>query len=394
MNITDPDSRNLKCRRGHKQGYNAQAVVTEDQIVIAAELNTDSPDFGHQRSARSRSVHRRRAGSCSGRSSTAMSSGGTRRPPFRARGRPRRWVLARPQLKARCRLGRGGATSRRGPRQLHLPGGAEDRTSPWPSVSFTEVRAVGLPEVAECLQASEFQRGPQALGSSPPARRRRRTHWRSATSPRRCVFLKGIVTSPATARALCHEPSSRGWLLLGQDAVVRDRRSRSWRWRSTSIAGSMDGPPGGRAGWSTSSSPREGAMSSAVQLLDAAGRRRSPATLPDFHAGRAPGNKGQRYAADPPTVDEIIAVMRHAAHARYGNRLNGLIVVLWRAGLRINEALVADRDRSGRTARIDFGQAWEERSPSPGRDGRVGLDGTCIRGWPSARRCRSGRCSA
>ena len=99
MNITDPDSRNLKCRRGHKQGYNAQAVVTEDQIVIAAELNTDSPDFGHQRSARSRSVHRRRAGSCSGRSSTAMSSGGTRRPPFRARGRPRRWVLLDPSLR-------------------------------------------------------------------------------------------------------------------------------------------------------------------------------------------------------------------------------------------------------------------------------------------------------
>ena len=80
-------------------------------------------------------------------------------------------------------------------------------------------------------------------------------------------------------------------------------------------------------------------MSSVVQLFDAAGRRRSPATLSDFHAGRAPGNLGQRYAADPPTVDEIIAVMRHAADARYGNRVNGLIVVLWRAGLRINEAL-------------------------------------------------------
>ena len=40
-------------------------------------------------------------------------------------------------------------------------------------------------------------------------------------------------------------------------------------------------------------------MSSAQQMLDAAGRRRSPATMPDFHAGRAPGNKGQRYAADP-----------------------------------------------------------------------------------------------
>src|SRR5207302_1830387 len=53
----------------------------------------------------------------------------------------------------------------------------------------------------------------------------------------------------------------------------------------------------------------------------------------------APGNKGQPYAADPPTVDEIIAVMRHARHVPYGHRLNGLIVVLWRAGLRINEAL-------------------------------------------------------
>src|SRR5690242_208832 len=47
VNITDPDSRNLKCPRGYKQGYNAQAVVTEEQIVIAAEINTDSPDFGH-----------------------------------------------------------------------------------------------------------------------------------------------------------------------------------------------------------------------------------------------------------------------------------------------------------------------------------------------------------
>jgi hypothetical protein len=34
-------------------------------------------------------------------------------------------------------------------------------------------------------------------------------------------------------------------------------------------------------------------------LLDAAGRRRSPATLPGFHAGRPPRNKGHRYPADP-----------------------------------------------------------------------------------------------
>ena len=44
-------------------------------------------------------------------------------------------------------------------------------------------------------------------------------------------------------------------------------------------------------------------------VFDAAGRRRSPATLPGYHAGRPPRNKGQLYPADPPTVDEIVAVM-------------------------------------------------------------------------------------
>ena len=78
---------------------------------------------------------------------------------------------------------------------------------------------------------------------------------------------------------------------------------------------------------------------SSVQLVDVTGRRRSPATLPEFRAGRPPRNKRRSCPADPPTVDGIVAVMRHARQARHGNRLNGLIVVLWRAGLRIHEAL-------------------------------------------------------
>lgn len=80
-------------------------------------------------------------------------------------------------------------------------------------------------------------------------------------------------------------------------------------------------------------------MSSVQPLLDAAGRRRSPATTPGFRSGIAPRNTGQRYPADPPTVDEIVAVMRQAGQGRHGDRLDALIVVLWRAGLRINEAL-------------------------------------------------------
>ncbi len=45
-------------------------------------------------------------------------------------------------------------------------------------------------------------------------------------------------------------------------------------------------------------------------LLDAAGHRRSPATLAGYHRGRPPRNKGERYPADPPTVEKIVAVMR------------------------------------------------------------------------------------
>ena len=74
-------------------------------------------------------------------------------------------------------------------------------------------------------------------------------------------------------------------------------------------------------------------------LLDRAGRRRSPATMPGFHAGRPPRNKDLRYPADPPKVEEIVAVMRTAGDRAHGRRLRGLIVVLWRAGLRIQEAL-------------------------------------------------------
>lgn len=54
--------------------------------------------------------------------------------------------------------------------------------------------------------------------------------------------------------------------------------------------------------------------------------------------GRSPLS-GRRFPADPPRVDEIIAVMRAAGPSVYGSRLRALIVILWRSGLRISEAL-------------------------------------------------------
>jgi site-specific recombinase XerD len=77
----------------------------------------------------------------------------------------------------------------------------------------------------------------------------------------------------------------------------------------------------------------------AVQVFDRAGRRRSPATMSGYHAGRPPRNKGVRYLADPPSVEEIVAVMRQAGEGPHALRVRALIAVLWRAGLRIDEAL-------------------------------------------------------
>src|SRR3954464_4335233 len=47
VNVTDPDSRVVKGLRGFIQGSNAQAVPNEHQVVIAAEVMTAAPDFGH-----------------------------------------------------------------------------------------------------------------------------------------------------------------------------------------------------------------------------------------------------------------------------------------------------------------------------------------------------------
>ena len=50
VNITDPDSKTMSAANGgFLQGFNAQAVATEDQITIACEVTTDGNDFAQLR---------------------------------------------------------------------------------------------------------------------------------------------------------------------------------------------------------------------------------------------------------------------------------------------------------------------------------------------------------
>jgi site-specific recombinase XerD len=71
-----------------------------------------------------------------------------------------------------------------------------------------------------------------------------------------------------------------------------------------------------------------------------------------------------RYPADPPKVEEIVSVMREAGNDLQGRRLRGLTVVLWRAGLRIQEALAlaeADLDHRRGALLVRCGKGGRRR---------------------------------
>ena len=116
--------------------------------------------------------------------------------------------------------------------------------------------------------------------------------------------------------------------------------------------------------------------------------------MPGHNAGRPPRNKGVGYPADPPTVEEIVAVMRKIPVDRHGLRLRAMIVVLWRGGLRIQEALdLTESDLDARRGSILV------RAAKGNKRREVGMDlgpGAIIspRGSRVVLSCRSGRCSA
>jgi integrase len=82
---------------------------------------------------------------------------------------------------------------------------------------------------------------------------------------------------------------------------------------------------------------------------------------------------GMRYPADPPTVEEIVAVMRGAGASKDGDRLRALVVLLWRAGLRISDALdlaESDLDDERGAILIRRGKGGERREVGMDRWGK------------------------
>jgi site-specific recombinase XerD len=69
-------------------------------------------------------------------------------------------------------------------------------------------------------------------------------------------------------------------------------------------------------------------------------RPRSPITQPGYRAGERPPNFGKRYPAEVLTPEEVSRLLTaFPRHGASGTRNRALVVVLWRGGLRIQEAL-------------------------------------------------------
>ena len=75
-NPTDPESRILKNRKGYVQGYNAQAAVTEEQIIVAAEVTQEENDVGQLHSTITKTAENLKSAGVEEKVGTALADAG------------------------------------------------------------------------------------------------------------------------------------------------------------------------------------------------------------------------------------------------------------------------------------------------------------------------------
>lgn len=98
---------------------------------------------------------------------------------------------------------------------------------------------------------------------------------------------------------------------------------------------------------------------------DRIGRRRSPVTLPGYHKGRTPPNKGMKFPPSPPSTEEVAAMLaccdRNTPH---GLRMFSWLLLVWRTGLRISESLAlteTDLNQPDSTVYVRCGKGGKSR---------------------------------
>lgn len=74
-------------------------------------------------------------------------------------------------------------------------------------------------------------------------------------------------------------------------------------------------------------------------ILDRRGYYRGRVTMSGYRLGKAPPNKGMRLPPEVLTPEEVLGLINACGRGRAGRRNRALIMLLWRCGLRISEAL-------------------------------------------------------
>jgi len=118
-------------------------------------------------------------------------------------------------------------------------------------------------------------------------------------------------------------------------------------------------------------------------LKTPSGRARSPVTLAEYRRGRPPANKGKRYPAEVLSPAEIGALLDAFPGGLVGARSRALIVLLWRSGLRVGEAVALRVD----DVDLERGEVTVLRGKGAKRRG-VGIDDQAaeyLRIWLRAR---------
>jgi len=195
--------------------------------------------------------------------------------------------------------------------------------------------------------------------------RRRLLSSSGARRPGECNPDEALARQFDAGRAHGHEARSWGWLLLTQNAVVRDRDrgpgdgARRWaraRWigfRAVELVGQRPALPGRESCLllcSCSMLQAVVACRRRCRTFTPVGRRGTRAALCGGPADGRGDHRGHAPRSSCPVRQSPQRVDRGAVAGRAADQ----------------RGAVAARDRSRGTARLGFGQAWEERSPTPG----------------------------
>jgi site-specific recombinase XerD len=98
-------------------------------------------------------------------------------------------------------------------------------------------------------------------------------------------------------------------------------------------------------------------------VFDRRGYYRSPVTLASYRLGKPAANKGQKFPPEPLTPEEVYALMDACGRGPAGLRNRALIMLMYRSGLRVGEALAlrpkdVDLERGQVTVLHGKGDRW------------------------------------